>query len=206
MTSKAKKFIDHIGWDPWSTPHLTLQQLGKTFSIISKLELRTNLSSTRSKLHITSGTIEVIWVEILSLPAKWCAVYCAVASTIYNIQYTCCWIEEIFKNDLTSCIHWHLLLASSDWRNPDKQLVHQPLEAVIHEETSKSAWDIDGVIGTTFEKPLSATGWSQWLQVRQSGCQEALSAWKTNIHPLLIYLIAGKNLWNEKFKPSEPVQ
>ena len=83
MTSKAKKFIDHIGWDPWSTPHLTLQQLGKTFSIISKLELRTNLSSTRSKLHITSGTIEVIWVEILSLPAKWCAVYCAVASTIY---------------------------------------------------------------------------------------------------------------------------
>ena len=30
---------------------------------------------------------------------------------------------------------------------------------------------------TTFEKPLSATGWSQWLQVKQFGCQEVLKAW-----------------------------
>ena len=29
---------------------------------------------------------------------------------------------------------------------------------------------------TTFEKPLSATGWSQWLQVKQFGCQEVLKA------------------------------
>ena len=33
------------------------------------------------------------------------------------------------------------------------------------------------IMKITFEKPLSATGWSQWLQVRQSGCHEAFKAW-----------------------------
>ena len=83
----------------------------------------------------------------------------------------------------TSCKCSAHLPASIGWRTLDTQLDHQSLTMImivimmmVLMIVIMMMMVLMMIIRITFEKPLSATGWSQWWQVRQSGCQEALRA------------------------------